>query len=57
MIFQMIYLQGQKKCMEMIEFHWIPLVQLNNIKIYPEKTADLMMKLDSGVQHFIDKEI
>ena len=40
-----------------IEFHWIPLVQLNNIKIYPEKAADLMMKLDSGVQHFIDKEI
>ena len=40
-----------------IEFHWIPLVQLNNIKIYPEKAAELMMKLDSGIQHFIDKEI
>lgn len=40
-----------------IEFHWIPTAQLNNIKIYPEKTAELMLKLDSGVQHFIDKEI
>ena len=40
-----------------IEFHWIPLVQLSNIKIYPEKATELMMRLDGGVKHFIDKEI
>ena len=40
-----------------IEFHWIPLVQLKDIKIYPEKATELMMRLDSGVQHFIYKEI
>ena len=39
-----------------IEFHWIPLIQLSNIKIYPEKATELMPKLDSGVQHFIYKE-
>lgn len=40
-----------------IEFHWIPLNEIQNIKIYPEKAAELMLKLDGGVQHFIDKEI
>ena len=40
-----------------IEFHWIPLSQLKDIKIYPENATELMMTFDSGVQHFIYKEI
>lgn len=40
-----------------IEFHWIPLEQLNKIKIYPEKATELLLKLDGGIEHFIYKEI
>ena len=40
-----------------IEFHWIPLSRLKDIRIYPEEATELMMRLDSGVKHFIYKEI
>ena len=39
-----------------IEFHWIPLEQLQSIKLYPTNGATLMEHLNEGVQHFVYKE-
>ena len=39
-----------------LEFHWVPCEELENIEVYPTNAAELMSKLDDGVQHFIYRE-
>ena len=39
-----------------LEFHWVPLEELENIEVYPTNAAELMSKLGDGVQHFIYRE-
>ncbi|KUO76009.1 MAG: hypothetical protein APF81_18155 [Desulfosporosinus sp. BRH_c37] len=39
-----------------IEFHWVPLDEINNIKIYPSNAAELLGRLGDGVQHFVYRE-
>ena len=39
-----------------LEFHWIPLEDVNGLEVYPTQTPELLLKLDEGVQHFIYKE-
>lgn len=39
-----------------LEFHWIPLGEVKNILLYPENCAELLGKIDSGVQHFVYRE-
>lgn len=39
-----------------LEFRWVPLEELKNLEVYPVQTAELMQKLDAGVQHFVYRE-
>ena len=39
-----------------LEFHWIPISELNNIDVYPTNVVELMNKIDGGVQHFVYQE-
>ena len=39
-----------------LEFHWIPLTDLNRIEVYPTNVKALMDQLNHGVQHFIYRE-
>ena len=39
-----------------LEFRWVPMDQLKELEVYPVQTAELLTKLDQGVQHFIYKE-
>lgn len=39
-----------------IEFHWVPIEELDNIEVYPTNVVELMEHLDDGVQHFIYRE-
>lgn len=39
-----------------IEFHWVPLREVGNLKVYPTNTLELLGKLDCGVQHFVYRE-
>lgn len=39
-----------------IDFHWVPLDEIKNIELYPENAAELLGKLEEGVQHFVYKE-
>lgn len=39
-----------------IEFHWIPLDDIENIEVYPTNTGELLKKFDCGVQHFVYRE-
>ena len=39
-----------------LEFRWIPLEELKDLEVYPVQTAELMQKLDAGVQHFVYRE-
>lgn len=39
-----------------IEFHWIPIDEVKNITVYPANAAELLDKLNEGVQHFVYKE-
>lgn len=39
-----------------IEFHWVPLNRIHEIKVYPTNTSELLLKLGDGVQHFVYKE-
>ena len=40
-----------------IAFHWVPLDAVSGIEVYPTNAAELLEKLDDGVQHFIYREI
>ena len=39
-----------------IEFHWIPLDDIDKISLYPSNCKELMRKINAGVQHFVFKE-
>lgn len=39
-----------------LEFHWVPVADLNQMEVYPTNAATLMEQLDCGVQHFIYRE-
>jgi len=39
-----------------LEFHWVPISDLEKIEVYPTNAPELMQKLSDGVQHFIYKE-
>jgi len=39
-----------------LEFHWVPVSELDTIKVYPTGTPELMKKLCEDVQHFVNKE-
>ena len=39
-----------------IEFHWMPIFRLGNIKVYPPNAAELLNKRGKGVKHFVYKE-
>lgn len=39
-----------------IEFHWIPLCELNTHEVYPPQAKELILQLDNGVEHFVYKE-
>lgn len=39
-----------------LDFHWVPIGELNNIEVYPTNVVELMNKINDGVQHFIYQE-
>lgn len=39
-----------------LEFFWVPLEQVERLEVYPTNAAELLSKLDEGVQHFIYRE-
>ena len=39
-----------------LEYHWIPLEDVEKLEAYPTQTPALLQKLDEGVQHFVYKE-
>ena len=39
-----------------LEFHWVPIEQVKKLEVYPVQVAELLEKLDEGVQHFIYRE-
>ena len=39
-----------------IEFHWVPIGALGDIKVYPPNAAELLNKSGKGVRHFVYKE-
>lgn len=39
-----------------LEFHWVPLAELEHIEVYPTNVVALMDQIDHGVQHFIYRE-
>jgi ADP-ribose pyrophosphatase YjhB (NUDIX family) len=40
-----------------IYFYWIPLDEVKNINVYPANAAELLLKLDDGVKHFVFREV
>jgi ADP-ribose pyrophosphatase YjhB (NUDIX family) len=39
-----------------IYFYWIPLDEVKNITVYPAKAAELLLRLDGGVEHLVYRE-
>lgn len=39
-----------------LKFHWIPLDDLEKIKVYPVNIADLMKRYREGIQYFVNRE-
>lgn len=39
-----------------LEYHWVPLENVEKLEVYPTNAPQLLQKLDEGVQHFIYKE-
>ena len=39
-----------------LEYHWVPLNEVEKLEVYPTQTPELLQKLDAGVQHFVYKE-
>ena len=44
------YLEGRNYG---LDFYWIPLEEVRNIKLYPTNCAELLNKLNTGVRHFV----
>ncbi|MDR0883041.1 MAG: GNAT family N-acetyltransferase [Oscillospiraceae bacterium] len=41
---------------EIIEFCWVPLEEVQNITVYPERAAELLARLGEGVEHIVYRE-
>lgn len=39
-----------------LEYHWVPLENVEKLEVYPTQTPALLQKLHEGVQHFTYKE-
>lgn len=39
-----------------LEFHWVPIAQLKEIKIYPENTREFLSAPSDYVQHFVYRQ-
>ena len=39
-----------------LEFHWVPLEEVEKLEVYPTNCPALLKKLDEGVQHFVYRE-
>lgn len=39
-----------------LEFHWVPLNEVEGLEVYPTQTPGLLRKLDESVQHFVYRE-
>ncbi|GHV12811.1 DNA mismatch repair protein MutT [Spirochaetia bacterium] len=39
-----------------IEFHWVPIEEINKIEIYPTNAIELLKDYDKGIKHFVYKE-
>lgn len=39
-----------------LEFHWVPLERVRDLPVYPPNAADLLLRPDEGVQHFVYRE-
>lgn len=39
-----------------LEFHWVPLEDVDDLEVYPTQTPKLLKELDAGVQHFVYRE-
>lgn len=39
-----------------LEFHWVPIEDVEKLEVYPTQTPALLQKLDEGVQHFVYQE-
>lgn len=39
-----------------LEFHWVPLAEVEKLEVYPTNAPGLLKKLHEGVQHFVYKE-
>lgn len=39
-----------------IQFYWIPISELSNIEVYPEKCKDFIQDIDGEIKHFISKK-
>lgn len=39
-----------------INFYWMPIEDVQRFEVYPAKAAELLPKLDEGVQHFVYRE-
>jgi 8-oxo-dGTP pyrophosphatase MutT (NUDIX family) len=39
-----------------LEFHWVPIEKMKDLEVYPVQVAQLLEKLDEGVQHFVYRE-
>ena len=39
-----------------LEFHWVPIEKVKALEVYPVQAAQLLEKLDEGVQHFVYRE-
>lgn len=36
-----------------LEFHWVPLETLPSLTVYPSDAAQMLQRLDGGVEHFV----
>lgn len=39
-----------------VEFHWVPVEDIDKLEIYPTQTPELLEKIHKGIQHFVYKE-
>ena len=39
-----------------IEFHWIPIENIDKIQVYPTNTVELLKNINGDVKHFVYKE-
>lgn len=39
-----------------VEFHWVPVEEVDKLEVYPVQAPQLLQKLGEGVQHFVYKE-